>query len=120
MTHLHITAWVIALILMFVVFSFYKQGNEKIAKILQMILRLMYLIILFTGIHLFFIYTNINGELIIKALAGIWTIVAMELITVKAKKDKSTKGAWIQFVIAFVIAILLGFGRLPMGFQWFG
>lgn len=120
MTHLHITAWVIAIILLFVVTSFYKQGKEKPGKILHMILRLFFLIILFTGIHLFFIYTKIDGELIFKVITGIWTIVAMELITVKTKNDKPTKGAWIQFIIAFIIAILLGFGRLPMGFQWFG
>ncbi len=119
MTHLHITSWVIAIILLFVVSSFYKQGKEKQGKIFHMILRLFYLIVLFTGIHLFFVYSSINGELIIKALAGIWLIVAMEMITVRTKNNNSTKGAWIQFIIAFIIVILLGFGRLPLGFQWF-
>ncbi|MEI3604921.1 YisL family protein [Pseudogracilibacillus sp. SE30717A] len=115
MAHLHITAWLIAFILLFVVTSFYKQGKAKPGKILHMILRLDYLIILFTGISLFLQYSNISGELIIKVLAGLWAIASIEMITVKTNKDKPTKAWWIQFVIAAVIAIVLGFGRLPLG-----
>ncbi len=115
MAHLHITGWVIAFILLFVVTSFYKQGKAKPGKILHMVLRLDYLIILFTGISLFLQYSNISGELIIKVLAGLWAIASIEMISVKTNKDKPTKAWWIQFVIAAVIAIALGFGRLPLG-----
>ena len=120
MTHLHITSWVVAIILLFVVVSFYKQGKEKPGKILHMMLRLFYIIILVSGIQLYFISPNVGGELFVKLIAGIWVIVAMELITVRTKKDNPTKGPWIQFVIAFIIVLLLGFGRLPLGIQLFG
>jgi len=43
----------------------------------------------------------------------------MEMITVKTKKEKPTKSWWIQFVIVALIAIILGFGRLPLGVQLF-
>jgi len=118
LAHLHITAWVIAFILLFVVTSFYKQGKAKPGKILHMILRLDYLIILFSGISLFFQYHSYSshlGELIIKMLAGLWAIAAIEMISVKTNKEKPTKAWWIQFVIAALIAIILGFGRLPLG-----
>lgn len=119
MIHAHITGWVIAFILLFIVFSAYKSGKN--GKVLHMVLRLMYLVILGTGIGLLMIYINdgspsgsLLGELIVKVLAGLWAIASMEMITVKANKGVSTKSFWIQFVIAAVIAIVLGFFRLPL------
>ncbi|SEU03739.1 Protein of unknown function [Salinibacillus kushneri] len=121
MTHLHVTSWVLALILFAIVLAFSnKSGKEKPAKILQMILRLDYLLILFSGAQLLFNYGSFSGELIIKVIAGLWVIIAMEMISVKKQDAQSTNGLWIQFVIAFVIALVLGFGRLPYGVSLFG
>lgn len=115
MAHLHITAWVIAFILLFVAFSMYKKGNNKPGKIVHMILRLDYLLILYSGGSLFASYSSISALLIIKIIAGIWVIVSMEMIGVKASKGKSASAFWIQFVIAALVAIILGFGFLPLG-----
>ncbi|HLR53670.1 MAG TPA: YisL family protein [Pseudogracilibacillus sp.] len=115
MAHLHITAWVIAFILLFVASSMYQRGSKKPGKILHMIVRLDYLLILYSGGSLFAEYTNISGELIIKVLAGLWAIASIEMILVKTGKEKPAKSWWIQFVIAAIIAIALGFGRLPLG-----
>lgn len=115
MAHLHITAWVIAFILLFVVTSLYRKDNMKTGKILHMILRLDYLIILFSGGSLFFDYSKYSGELFIKVIAGLWTIVAIEMITVKTGKGKPSGSWWIQFVVAALIAIVLGFFRLEKG-----
>jgi hypothetical protein len=118
LTHLHITSWILALILFFLVLSFYKQGKEKPGKILHMILRLDYLLILYSGGDLISNYFNgsaLLSEALIKALAGVWVIAAVEMITSKTAKDKPTKGAWIQLIIAFIITLALGFGRLPLG-----
>ena len=114
MAHLHITGWVIAIILLFVVSSLYKQGKGS-GKIPHMILRLSYLVILFSGISLFFSYTQKPGELYVKVIAGLWAIVAMEMISVRTRKELPTKSWWIQFVIVVAIAIILGFGRLELG-----
>lgn len=113
--HLHITGWVIAIILLFVVSNFYKNGQSSRGKIFHMILRLFYLIILFSGISLFFTYDTKSGELFVKVIAGLWTIVAMEMITVRTNKQKPTTSWWVQFVIVALIAITLGFVRLPLG-----
>lgn len=115
MAHLHITAWVIAFILLFVVQSMYKGGKQKPGKILHMILRLDYLLILYSGGSLFADYASIGILVIVKMLAGLWAIVAIEMITVKTGKDKPAQSWWIQFVIAAVLAIVLGFGFLPLG-----
>lgn len=115
LAHLHITAWVLAIILLFISFSMYKGGKMKPAKILHMILRLDYLLLLYSGGSLFASYSNIGFLVVVKVLAGIWAIIAMEMIGVKASKGKPTGSFWTQFVIAVVIAIVLGFGFLPLG-----
>lgn len=117
-THLHVTAWVLALILLIVSLVLHKNGSRRGAKITHMILRLDYLIIILSGIDLLRHYFggSMLPEAIIKSVAGLWAIFAMEMILVRSGKGSSTKGAWIQLVIAFVIALALGFGRLPLGF----
>ena len=121
MAHMHITSWVLAVILIILVAILYKQENTKVGKILHMVLRLDYLFILFTGASLLGEYlskdSNLGhtGELIIKVIAGLWVIISMEMIGVKTGKNKPVKSWWIQFVIGAIIAIGLGFGRLPLG-----
>ncbi|WP_226037688.1 YisL family protein [Aquibacillus saliphilus] len=117
MTHLHITSWVLAFILFVLALLFYKQGN-KAGKILHMVLRLDYLLILYTGGDLLMDYFTANmmlGEVLVKSFAGLWLISMLEMILIKTKKEKPTKNLWIQLAIAFVIVLALGFGRLPMG-----
>ncbi|MBM7571502.1 DUF1516 family protein [Aquibacillus albus] len=118
MTHLHITAWVLAFILFGLSFMFYRQKSEKPGKILHMILRLDYLLILYSGGELLMEYFTLNtmlGEVIVKSFAGLWVIAAMELSLVKVSKDKPAKSFLVQLGIAFVLVLVLGFGRLPMG-----
>ena len=120
-THMHITSWVLGLILFIVALILYKKRSEKPATIVHMILRLVYLFIIITGGLLTWDYIQgysmpILGEAIVKALAGLWIVVSMEGILVSSKKGKPAKGKWIQFFIALIIVIILGFFRLPMGF----
>ncbi|MFD2042720.1 YisL family protein [Ornithinibacillus salinisoli] len=117
-THLHITAWGLAFILFAISVVLHKQGNAKASKIVQMILRLDYLLILYSGGDLIANYFSDSpklGEAIVKGLAGIWVIAAMEMTLAKLKKGKPTKSGWIQLVIALLITLILGFGRLPGG-----
>lgn len=117
-THAHITTWVLALILFFVANSLHKSGKAKAAKIVHMILRVMYILVFATGgmlVHLFF--SGYPFEYIAKVLIGLWVIAAMEMILVRSVKGKSTKSLWIQFVVAVVLVTLLGL-RLPLGFNW--
>ncbi|MFC0475112.1 YisL family protein [Robertmurraya beringensis] len=118
-THAHITAWVLALVLFFVATSLHKSGKAKAAKIVHMILRVLYILVFATGgmlVHTLF--SMQPGEYIAKVLIGLWVIAAMEMVLVRTVKGKETKSLWIQFYIAVVLAILLGL-RLPLGFQLF-
>ncbi|MFD1414150.1 YisL family protein [Oceanobacillus jeddahense] len=122
-THLHITTWALGLILFIIALVLYKNNNNKPATIVHMILRLVYLFIIVTGGLLTWDYIQGYGmpqlgEAIVKALAGLWIVVAMEGILVSTKKGKATTGKWIQFFIALIIVIILGFFRLPMGFYF--
>src|SRR5699024_1932217 len=117
MPHMHITSWVLAFILLVLVIMFHRQGKEKASKIVHMILRLDFLFILYTGGSLFsnYIDSDMLPEAIVKVVAGLWAIIAMEMIALKVKKDLPSRSWMIQLIIAAVIAIALGFGRLPMG-----
>ncbi|MGP4041845.1 YisL family protein [Gracilibacillus sp. D59] len=127
MIHLHITAWVVGLILLIVSYAMYKNGS-KAGKIVHMILRLDLILILITGVILFIsnleVYTGLGGgtigEVVVKLLAGLWVIGSMEMLLVRTSKSKPAKGAWTQLIIALIIVLVLGFGRLPMGTQLFG
>lgn len=122
MTHAHITAWALGIILFFVTYTMYKNKNSK-AKMVHMITRLMYILIIVTG---FLLYQSIMktaaGDIHMwygmKMLVGLWVIGAMEMALIRTKKDKDAKGAWIQFVIALLVVLYLGL-RLPLGLHPF-
>jgi len=117
MTHAHITTWVVALILFAVTVSLQRQNSPK-AKMVQMVLRLFYLLIIGTGVLLLLSIASIPVLYIVKAIVGIWVIGTMEMIVVRTKKGKSTNMFWVQFVIALLLVLYLGF-KLPLGFYLF-
>ncbi|WP_047986183.1 YisL family protein [Ornithinibacillus californiensis] len=119
-THLHVTAWVLAFILFVVAVVLHKQGKEKAAKIVQMILRLDYLLILYSGGDLIMNYFNgspMMAEAIIKGLAGVGVIAGIEMTLGKIKDGDSAKVGWIVLLVSFIITIVLGFFRLEGGFM---
>lgn len=114
-THLHVGAWFIALVLVFVVVLLNKQQKDRGAKIVQMILRLFYIVILISGIQLLWNYFHGSDYLVlalVKSFAGLWVISAMEMLSIRSSKGQSTKSSWVQLVIAFALAIVLGYGVL--------
>lgn len=121
MIHLHITSWVLALILFAVAFSLYKSGKAKSAKIVHMITRITYLGILYSGGDLLVGYIRSGtfnayaAETAVKVIAGFWVITCIELLLVRYAKGKPVRGFFIQLTVALVIVLALGFGRLPWG-----
>lgn len=118
MTHAHITAWLIALILFFVVVSMQKGAKSKALKIIHMTLRLFYILIIVTGAILLIGLSSISLMYVLKVLAGIWVISMLEMILVRGSKGKSTGMFWGQLVVAFLVTVYLGF-KLPIGFMLF-
>jgi hypothetical protein len=113
--HGHITAWLLALILFVVAIFLHKSGKEKGAKIVQMILRVLYLAIIATGVGLLFMVYKIDVWYILKAAVGLWIIGLFEMILSRVANNRRTSVFWIQFVIAWLLVLYLG-GRLPMSF----
>src|SRR5699024_5574225 len=121
MTHMHITSWVLAFILLVLVIMFYRQGKEKASKVFHMIMRLDFLFILYTGGSLFALYFSSAGlssympEVIIKGIVGLWVIIAMEMIALNVAASWPSSSWMIQLISDSIIVLRLGFGRLPLG-----
>lgn len=114
MTHAHITAWVLGLVLFFVTISMKGKGRKGT----HMSLRLFYILIIVTGGILFSGLSSIPGLYYVKGIVGLWLIFLMEFIAVRGPKGMPTRNFWIQFAVALVLVLYLGFS-LPQGFNWF-
>ncbi|MGP3560528.1 YisL family protein [Geobacillus sp. BK01] len=117
MTHAHITSWLIMIILFLIAVSMQRSGAAK-AAIVQMVLRLFYIITIMTGLLLLHGIASISGLYLLKALAGLWVIGAMEMVLAAVKKGKRAAAGWTQWIIALIVTLFLGLS-LPLGFDWF-
>ncbi|WP_062105303.1 YisL family protein [Bacillus niameyensis] len=118
-THAHITTWVIGLILFIVAIVLHKSGKEKAMKVVQMILRVFYLLILATGITLFAKHSDFDPALYgVKFLFGVVVIAMMEMVLIRTKLGKKTGIFWAVLIIAFIATFYLG-ARLPLNWNWF-
>lgn len=110
-THLHITTWVVALIL-FAVAAF----SSKQMKGVHMALRAMYILVIISGGALFMEWRGVvqdggmNYDM--KVLFGILVIGFMEMVLVRKGKGKPVKTFAILLAIALLVTIYLG---LSMG-----
>jgi hypothetical protein len=116
MIHGHITAWVLALILFVVALFLHKSGKAKGLKIVQMILRVLYLAIVATGVGMLFTLYKIDVFYILKSVVGLWIIVLFEMILGRVVENRNASVLWIQFGIAWLLVLYLGFVKLPMSF----
>lgn len=112
-THLHITTWVVALILFAVALILHNSGKAKATKIVQMILRVFYLLVLFTGIQLF-LNIEPSGGYHIKMLFGILVIAFLEMVLIRVTKGKSSGLFWGLLAVSLVVTFYYGLS-LPMG-----
>lgn len=116
-THFHIFTWVVGIIVFLVAASMDTESKGR--KILHMVARLFYVLILISGALLFFRYSSMDGALYgVKFLLGLVTIGMMEMVLVRTKKNKSVKMFWILFFVFLLATLFLGF-KLPMGINWF-
>jgi hypothetical protein len=114
-THAHITTWVIGVILFFAAVYLHKSGKKKAMKIVHMTLRLFYLLIILTGVLLFWKHQGVFPmQYGLKLLGGLWVISMFEMILVRMNKGKSTGIFWAQLIIALIVTIYLGVW-LPLG-----
>lgn len=116
-THIHIFSWVVGIVL-FLAATQMKIGSKG-RKVLHMITRLFYILIIVSGAFLFFKYQTTDSALYgIKFLAGLLTVAMMEMVLVKADKGKDNKMFWILFVVFLLVTLFLGL-KLPFGMEFF-
>ncbi|ADU31268.1 YisL family protein [Evansella cellulosilytica] len=110
--HSHALFWFVGIVVFFLTVIFINNGKAKASKILQMVLRLMYVLLLVTGIWLI-VLNGFYWSAVVKGLLAIWLIFVMEFISNRmAKGSLSGKGKaifWIQFIVAFVLVLYFGY-----------
>lgn len=108
----HAGSWAITILLFFLSFMLLKMGKPTGKKITHMILRLFFVIMVVSGIGMLFT-RSFPLIYVIKGLLAVWLIAVMERILSKSaagsERGASTTGLWIQFIIAIVLVILIGF-----------
>ncbi|WP_440894891.1 YisL family protein [Amphibacillus sp. Q70] len=120
--HLHVTSWLLGIILFIVTWILYNKGKTQVANVIHNVNRIIFLVILYSGFMLLYRYTqapvwsDYGVEVIVKGVAGIWLIVVMEWFLHRYKKGVAYKGLVVQFIFMLAIVLILGFGRLPWGF----
>lgn len=116
-THLHITTWVIAVVLFLI--AAFMQRDSKGRKILHMVLRLFYILIIITGLTLFIEWSSSDPMLYgIKFLLGVLTIGMMEMVLVRSKKQKPVTMFWVLFAVFLFATMFIGL-MLPIGMDFF-
>jgi hypothetical protein len=113
LTHLHLTAIVLTIIFFLITFLMQKAGKNT--KVMHMILRVMYIILLVSGGILFFSVFNITFLYILKAVFGILMIAFFEMILVRSGDGRTTTIHWILIAITCIFVTYMGL-ILPMGF----
>lgn len=114
MIHAHLTSIVLAFVLFINIVIMQNKGTK--IKIWHMGLRVSYILILATGVMLFFSVYNMSLLYIAKAVVGIFMIALFEIVVLRKEKGLSTDILWISFSVVFVAIFLIGF-ILPIGIR---
>lgn len=105
---IHMGAWFLAVILFIVAYILVNQGKDKAVKITAMIMRTLYLVILFTGGFMLY-YIGWSGPHILKTALGIATITFLEIGLARKIKGKPTGTALILLAISLSATVFYGF-----------
>ncbi len=108
----HIGSWAILVLLFLVSYFLLKGGVRKGAKIVHMILRLFFVIMVVTGIGMLFIL-KFPAMYVVKGILAIILIGAMEMLLTRTSKGTIGSKApmyWVIVIVTLVLVLLLGFG----------
>lgn len=108
MYHTHASSWAI-LVILFII-SYFLTKN----KVLPMILRLFYLIMIGTGAYMLFT-GDYNGAFHLKALLAIIMIGLMEMVLGRRKKGKNALPFLIGIIVLLVVIVLIGYDKIIFG-----
>lgn len=102
MYHTHAASWLI-LVILFVICYFIPKN-----KVLPMILRLFYLVMIVTGGYMLFT-GGVGGVFHLKALCAILLIGMMEMVLARRKKGKNALPFLIALIVLLVVVVLIGY-----------
>ncbi|MBP3949616.1 DUF1516 family protein [Halalkalibacter suaedae] len=108
----HTGSWAITILLFVISYFLLKAGKNKASKIVHMILRLFYVIMIVSGIGTLIGY-SFTPVYVVKGIIALVLIYAMEMILVRTKKGTLGQQAmtyWILFAITLIVVVLIGFG----------
>lgn len=105
---IHRGSWFFLLLFFLLSYFLISVGKEKIGKITHMVLRLFYIIMLFSGIGLLIAY-NFSAFYSVKGIIALIMIGLMEISCVRAKKGKPNRGAFYSGSVLLLVVILMGF-----------
>ena len=121
MLHIHITSWVLAIILFFAAYFNFsaREGETPFFKIAHILLRIFMVLVLISGFwSLMQEMTADDGGghllLTIKMLCGIVVVALMEVTIAKRKKGEASHGLLWWTIIMIIITMILGV-ILPWG-----
>ncbi|WP_209121955.1 YisL family protein [Alkalihalobacillus sp. BA299] len=110
--HTHSSSWAITVLLFFIAYFLLKGNKEKGAKIVHMVLRLFYVIMVVSGIGLL-IQWNFAFTYVLKGVLAISLIYFMEILLVRTKKGvldgKQQAYYWIMLIATLMLVVLIGF-----------
>ncbi|GGE50266.1 UPF0344 protein [Pullulanibacillus camelliae] len=112
--HAHVGFWTLGLIVFVLTFILYIIGKNKPAKILHMILRLLYILIFITGVVMVSKWYGGDkfGWPTLKGIFGLLVIAMMEMILIKTNKRVSTVFYWLILIISLAGVFYIGYGVL--------
>lgn len=105
----HQGSWAILVVLFIISFILYKVGKQKAGTIVQMILRLFFIIMLVSGVLMLIGY-KFPLAFIVKGVLAVLLIGFMEMALGKTKRKESATVALLLTVVALVIVALMGYG----------
>lgn len=105
---IHRGSWFFLLVLFLLSYYLLSVGKEKTGKITHMVLRLFYIVMLFSGIGLLMAY-NFSAFYSVKGIIAFIMIGLMEISCVRAKKGKPNRLAFYAGSVLLLIVILMGF-----------
>ena len=105
----HVGAWEVAIVLLLVGYILYRLDKQKAAKVIQMILRLLYVVIVGSGLWMLFQFHSSDPLYYLKGLLGIATIALAEIALKRAAHRHPSLSYLVAALVLFVVVILIGY-----------
>ncbi|WP_026676159.1 YisL family protein [Fictibacillus gelatini] len=114
MLQLHVATWALSLILFVITYFLYKRGIPKASNIAHMILRVIYILVIASGVILIVKWVTtpgvVNpGPIYVKAILGLIVVSLMEMIIIRTQRRDSKIRYWVLFFLSILLVFYYGY-----------